>query len=217
MIAIATQARVQSLPAEIEKLFREHSKFIYRTAFRVTGNGEDAEDVLQSLFVRIMHRELPPNFSRNPKAYLEGVSPSGQLMGDSMRVTVQTQQVSQDISLSLVRAGVISGNVRDADGKPVINARVRIVGPPVPGTAGEGPTALTTTTNDLGAYRAFWLLPGEYRVVAEGPRWRTYWFARAATATDGSPVVLREGEEVSNIDIVLRPSADDPVPPNPRR
>ena len=70
MIAIATQTRVQSLPEEIENLFREHSKFIYRTAFRVTGNGEDAEDVLQSLFVRIMRRELPADFNRNPRAYL---------------------------------------------------------------------------------------------------------------------------------------------------
>lgn len=70
MIAIATQSRTQSLSEEVERLFREHSKFIYRTALRVTGNGEDAEDVLQNLFVRIMHRELPPDFNRNPKAYL---------------------------------------------------------------------------------------------------------------------------------------------------
>ena len=70
MIAIATQPRVQSLPEEVDRLFREHSRFIYRTAFRVTGNGEGAEDVLQSLFVQIVRRELPPDFNRNPKAYL---------------------------------------------------------------------------------------------------------------------------------------------------
>jgi RNA polymerase sigma-70 factor (ECF subfamily) len=70
LIAIATQPRVQSLPEEVDRLFREHSKFIYRTAFRVTGNGEDAEDVLQSLFVQIVKRELPRDFNRNPKAYL---------------------------------------------------------------------------------------------------------------------------------------------------
>ena len=69
MIAIATHPK-QSLPEELESLFREHAKFIYRTAYRVTGNGEDAEDVLQNLFVRLMHRELPPEFGRNPKAYL---------------------------------------------------------------------------------------------------------------------------------------------------
>jgi len=70
LIAIATQPGTQSLSEEVERLFREHATFIYRTAFRVTGNGEDAEDVLQNLFVRIMRRELPPDFKRNPKAYL---------------------------------------------------------------------------------------------------------------------------------------------------
>jgi RNA polymerase sigma-70 factor (ECF subfamily) len=69
LIAIATHLK-ESLPAEFEALFREHSKFIYRTAYRVTGNGEDAEDVLQSLFLRLMRRELPPDFGTNPKAYL---------------------------------------------------------------------------------------------------------------------------------------------------
>ena len=138
--------------------------------------------------------------------------------GDSMRVTVQPQQASQDISLSLVRAGVIAGTVRDADGKPIVNARVRIVGPPAPGTIRvEGQTFLATTTNDLGAYRAFWLAPGEYCVVADGPRSGTYWSARGAAAPDGSLVVLREGEEVSNIDVVIRPGADDQALPNPRR
>ena len=69
MIAVAKHLKVV-LPEELEGLFREHSKFIYRTAYRVTGNGEDAEDVLQTLFVRLMRRELPTEFGRNPKGYL---------------------------------------------------------------------------------------------------------------------------------------------------
>ena len=127
-----------------------------------------------------------------------------------MRVTVYAQQASQDISLSLVPAGVIAGHVRDADGKLVVSARVRIVlALPAGGDAGEGPTVLTTTTNDRGEYRAFWLTPGEYRVLASGPRSPETWIARAAFTTEGSTVALREGEEVSNIDIVLRPGTDD--------
>jgi FecR protein/Carboxypeptidase regulatory-like domain len=137
-------------------------------------------------------------------------NPGSQLTGDSLRVTVYAQQVSQEISLSLIRAGVIAGHVRDVDGKPVVNARVRIVAPPVPGAAGEGLTRLTTTTNDLGEYRAYWLTPGEYRVVASGPRSHEFWFTRGAPAPEGSLVALREGEEVSNIDVVLRPGADEP-------
>src|SRR4029453_18538781 len=88
--------------------------------------------------------------------------------------------------------------------------RVRIVvAPPATGGTGEGPTVLTTTTNDRGEYRAFWLTPGEYRFLASGPRSPATSISRAVSATEGSTVVLREGEEVSNIDIVLRPGTDD--------
>jgi RNA polymerase sigma-70 factor (ECF subfamily) len=60
----------QYLPEEFERLYCEHSRFIYRTAYRITGNSEDAEDAMQTLFVRLLRRELPPDFDRNPKAYL---------------------------------------------------------------------------------------------------------------------------------------------------
>jgi RNA polymerase sigma-70 factor (ECF subfamily) len=60
----------QHLPEEFERLYCEHSRFIYRTAYRITGNSEDAEDAMQTLFVRLLRRELPPDFDRNPKAYL---------------------------------------------------------------------------------------------------------------------------------------------------
>lgn len=141
--------------------------------------------------------------------YWSGWNPGPQLTGDSMRVTVDAQQASQDISLSLVRAGVIAGHVRDADGKLVVNAQVRIVTAPAPGATGEGPLILKTATSDVGEYRAYWLPPGEYRVVASGPRTGAVWFLRPASATEGTSIVLREGEEVSNIDIVLRPGAEE--------
>src|SRR5262250_3097862 len=55
---------------EFERIFREHSQFVYRTAYGVTGNAEDAEDVLQTIFLRLVRRDIPPNLKRNPKAYL---------------------------------------------------------------------------------------------------------------------------------------------------
>ncbi len=33
---------------ELEKLYREHQKAIFRSAYSVTGNAQDAEDVLQT-------------------------------------------------------------------------------------------------------------------------------------------------------------------------
>jgi RNA polymerase sigma-70 factor, ECF subfamily len=36
----------------------------------VTGTQEDAEDVLQTIFLRLLNRRTPPDFDKGPKAYL---------------------------------------------------------------------------------------------------------------------------------------------------
>jgi RNA polymerase sigma-70 factor (ECF subfamily) len=58
------------LSEAFERIFREHSEFVYCTAYRVTGRVEDAEDVLQTIFVQLLRQEQPPAFQQNPKAYL---------------------------------------------------------------------------------------------------------------------------------------------------
>src|ERR1051325_3308861 len=58
------------LAEDFERLFREHSGLIYRTARRVTGSPDDAEDVLQTIFLRLLRREIPPDLQKNPKGYL---------------------------------------------------------------------------------------------------------------------------------------------------
>lgn len=42
---------------EVEFLFRQHHDQIYRTAYRVTGSSADAEDVLQTVFLRLVKRD----------------------------------------------------------------------------------------------------------------------------------------------------------------
>jgi RNA polymerase sigma-70 factor (ECF subfamily) len=54
---------------EFEGLFREHYLLVYRTACVITGNPEDAEDVLQTIFLRLMRRSVPPDIRKNPKGY----------------------------------------------------------------------------------------------------------------------------------------------------
>src|SRR5438034_11840197 len=46
---------------EIEKAFLEHHELVYRAAFRITGNASDAEDALQTLFLRLVRREWLPD------------------------------------------------------------------------------------------------------------------------------------------------------------
>ena len=59
-----------SLAKEFEELFREHYQLVYRTAYSVTGSRYDAEDVLQTIFLRLLRRRLPPDLERNPRGYL---------------------------------------------------------------------------------------------------------------------------------------------------
>jgi RNA polymerase sigma-70 factor (ECF subfamily) len=63
-----TEARL--LPEDFERMFQEHHRLVYRTAYRITGNADDAEDALQTLFLRLLRRERAPDFQSNPKAYL---------------------------------------------------------------------------------------------------------------------------------------------------
>lgn len=46
-----------TMPAEdLEQIFREHHAMVFRAAYRVTGNATDAEDVLQTVFLRLCKR-----------------------------------------------------------------------------------------------------------------------------------------------------------------
>jgi len=55
---------------EFETIFKEHARLVYRTAYAVTGSHEDAEDVLQIIFLQLIRRQFPPDLRTNPQAYL---------------------------------------------------------------------------------------------------------------------------------------------------
>src|SRR5262245_13876195 len=59
-----------ALPEEFERLYREHATFVYRTALRITRNAEEAEDILQTIFLRLLRRESSPDLQKRPRAYL---------------------------------------------------------------------------------------------------------------------------------------------------
>ena len=67
---IPTGETHQVLPQEFEELFREHCQLVYRTAYGITGNRQDAEDVLQSIFLKLLQRDFSAEIKRNPSAYL---------------------------------------------------------------------------------------------------------------------------------------------------
>jgi len=42
--------------ADLERIFREHHALVYRAAYRVCGNATDSEDVVQTVFLRMVKR-----------------------------------------------------------------------------------------------------------------------------------------------------------------
>ena len=65
-----SQENKATLPEEFERLYREHATFVYRTALRITRNAEEAEDILQTIFLRLLRRESSPDLQKRPRAYL---------------------------------------------------------------------------------------------------------------------------------------------------
>jgi RNA polymerase sigma-70 factor, ECF subfamily len=60
----------ETLPHTLEKLFREHAQMIHSTAYVITGHRQDAEDVLQSIFVKLLQHGLTPEVRQQPARYL---------------------------------------------------------------------------------------------------------------------------------------------------
>ncbi len=57
-------------PTGLEQVFRDHQARVFRAAYRITGNAQDAEDVLQTVFLRLArHGEDAPEVA-NPSSYL---------------------------------------------------------------------------------------------------------------------------------------------------
>ena len=54
----------------IEQYCADHGEMVERSARRVTGNDYDAEDVVQTVFVRLLHREPFEGIRENPGGYL---------------------------------------------------------------------------------------------------------------------------------------------------
>lgn len=79
---------------ELEALFREHYDRVFRTAYRITGSASDAEDVLQTVFLRLVRRESLPEFSPSAAAYLTRAAINAAL--DIIRARTSAQAVALD-------------------------------------------------------------------------------------------------------------------------
>lgn len=83
-------------PSELETLFQAHHGRVFRTAQRITGSVADAEDVLQTVFLRLIKGRDDYDWSRNPEAYLSRAAINASL--DLLRSRTRSRVVALDDS-----------------------------------------------------------------------------------------------------------------------
>jgi len=125
----------------------------------------------------------------------------------------------EGIDFALVRGGVVTGKVTDADGRPAIEQWVRLLAADsLPAQRISVNVYTGIQTDDRGIYRIFGVAAGRYKVAAgaddEGLRdigtggtsFKKSFYTEAADSSDASKatvVEVTEGGEASNIDITL--------------
>lgn len=136
-------------------------------------------------------------------------------------VLVGEDENIENINFALVRGGVITGKVTDADGRPVIQQQVNIFRADVPDQQqGQPRQAFPNAggqTDDRGIYRVFGLQPGRYKVaVGRGDEFLNQSFGGVQRSTyqqvfhpdvndpaKATVIEVGEGTEAKNVDIAL--------------
>jgi len=70
---LATVSQTDPVPppsANLESIFQAHHGQVFGTAYRLTGSAQDAEDVLQTVFLRLLRRQEEIDLSPSPSSYL---------------------------------------------------------------------------------------------------------------------------------------------------
>ena len=89
--AVRTLRPVPNPPGALERLFQAHHDRVFRTAHRITGSAADAEDVLQTIFLRLLKNQDSLDLSPNPEAYLSRAAINASL--DLMRSRSRSKSV----------------------------------------------------------------------------------------------------------------------------
>ena len=94
------EVNVVTFPSEVERIFEEYNGLVFRTAYRLTGNAADAEDVLQAVFLRLLKRDRSSEPLENHESYLRRAAINASL--DSIRSRQDARLTTLDESPAAV-------------------------------------------------------------------------------------------------------------------
>ena len=97
---------VTAIADDLERVFTAHCGLVFRTAYRITGNAADAEDVLQTVFLRLSSRKSAVPLE-NPESYLRRAAINGALD------IVRARQAGAVVSVDELRADIGRADTRE--------------------------------------------------------------------------------------------------------
>jgi RNA polymerase sigma-70 factor, ECF subfamily len=84
---------------EFADLYERHYAAVYRTALRVTGNPADAEDALQTVFLRVLNQGCRLESTYNPEAYFRRAATNAAL--DMLRRRISHGEIQLDTASAI--------------------------------------------------------------------------------------------------------------------
>ena len=98
-----------AIPDELGPLFRAHHALVFRAAYRITGNAGDAEDAMQTVFLRMLRRGRNAEPMENPESYLRRAAINAALD------VVRARQNDQTVPLPEESSGLMPAAPAQAD------------------------------------------------------------------------------------------------------
>src|SRR5215813_13253678 len=150
------------------------------------------------------------NYEVAPVATALVIADANTLSGQTVVITEGDN--AEGIDFDLVRGGVITGKITDADGQPLIEEPVALMA--ADKLRAQPYAEFTGRTDDRGIYRVFGIRPGKYRVSVGNPAWGDYpgrrklaqtYYPDVTDAAKATIIHVDEGSEATNIDIKLGP------------
>ena len=157
------------------------------------------------------------------KAYVVGTT--GAFKEPRQTVDVAEGEAITKIDFALVRGGVVTGRITDAEGHPLIGERVTIALKDSSPDSGNQFSMLGSSknqTDDRGVYRVYGLSPGSYKVSVGqaasaggvsimgmgGSQYLKTFYPSVQDESKATIIEIKEGTEVANIDITVnKPSS----------
>lgn len=100
---------------DLEEVFRAHHRQVFQSAMRITGNASDAEDVLQTVFLRLVRRDGGHGLNESPSSYLHRAAVNAAL--DVMRRRRNARATPLDD---------VAASLRDRSTRPQDDARLDV-------------------------------------------------------------------------------------------